>query len=97
MTIKLFYGGTIMKKLFLIMALIVITLMGRGYNQEFEKYETEIAQLKAENVELQDTVYELDSEIQLLVQGENWWELPVYDDTVDDPEVDWTTWDNLRD
>ena len=87
-----------MKKMLLIMALIVVTLMGRGYNIQIDGYKTEISQLKAENAELQDTVYELDSEIRLLVEDTDWWDLPVYDDTVDDPnEVDWASWDNLRD
>ena len=88
-----------MKKNLLIMLLVIITLMGRAYNiHQINEYKTEISQLKAENAELQDTVYELDSEIRLLVEDTDWWDLPVYDDTVDDPnEVDWASWDNLRD
>ena len=86
-----------MKKNLLIMLLIIITLMGRAYNiHQINEYKAEIEQLKAENAELQDTVYELDSEIQILLDETGWEDLPVYDDTVDE-EAEWASWDNLQD
>ena len=84
-----------MKKMLLIMMLVIVTLMGRSYVVE-SNYKAEIEQLKAENAELQDTVYELDSEIQILLDETELEDLPVYDDTVDE-EAEWASWDNLQD
>lgn len=87
-----------MKKLFIIILATIVILTGVGVAEQFRAYENRIAILEAENAELQDTVYELDEEIQVLLDDMCYADWPVYDDTVEeDNGSGWSVLDWFKD